>query len=743
MIPKQTFFHFRGHLHSIDWSHLLNMLNGQMEPVQIVIRLSCTELEEHEKFVLEEAFRFCDSLLAENDKKSDIFLHVPKIQNLLLQQLQELQKAAFRVGVFMLSENPISETLANILGKSITQTSGNLSHNEMFVGGFVCRAIHPDQVIDTRWFSHSDLLTIQEAACAFRLPGPPSADLTILSVRRHRSVPAILPVSYPATGDITLFVNEHQGMTQSIQMNTEDRMRHMFIVGQTGTGKSTLMESLILLYIVSGKGMAVIDPHGDMVDSILGKIPASRVDDVIVFDLLKKNRPLGFNRIEWKNIDDRDIIIDDLYQNLDRLYDFKTTGGPMFEKYFRGMLGLLMGDKPRPGFIPTLLDFVHCFESEDFRKWLKNDITDAHLKTMLKEIENAGGEASMNNVSPYITSKFSRFTSDSRLKRIVGQSRSSLNFESIMNDGRILLVKLGRGRFGSTISALIANQIVSRFKLAAMKRGDIPVSQRKEFYLYVDECQTLPPENFMELLSEARKYRMGLVLATQYTAQLAGGLGGGNNLLSAIIGNVGSMIIFRLGQHDAELMDQALKPVLNQQDITGLPNFQGYASMQLFGEMTRPFSFQTRKNTMGYDPHIADAILKNNRSRYGMAVEKIDRQIYDRLNTYESLLPEQTEMFPSVLNIVRDTIKKIENERKPAKLNLNISDCMDVPLSNMFEDMLSEKSLELLSDNGFNSVGDIVNSTHRDAMRIRLGSVISEIREVFMDEFDYPVWQKE
>jgi len=201
-------------------------------------------------------------------------------------------------------------------------------------------------------------------------------------------------------------------------------------------------------------------------------------------------------------------------------------------------------------------------------------------------------------------------------------------------------MKLGRGRFGPTISALIANQVVSRFKLAAMKRGDMPAEKRREFYLYVDECQTLPPQNFMELLSEARKYRMGIVLATQYTAQLTEGTSGANSLLSAIIGNVGSMLIFRLGQLDAELMEQVLKPILSRQDITGLPNFQGYARIQLCNETLLPFSFRTLKDDVIYDPGKAKRILKQSSARYGMDCKDIDKQIFDRLHNYEKMVDQ-------------------------------------------------------------------------------------------------------
>ena len=624
-----------------DWSHLLQVLNGQLDPIQVIIRIQRADHCDTEKARIQEAIQFCqDYFSADRSPKSIMADYTRKIQDCLMQQLADISAVAFNTGVYILSERQIDPSIGNVLGKSITRIAGISGDDLPMAGGFTCQSVPVSKAMGSNWLENAEILSISETACAFRLPGPPANDLSFLPVRRHRSVPAILPFQYhPQKADIELFINDHQGMAQPILMGTEDRMRHTFIVGQTGTGKSTLMEAMILHDIQAGKGIAVVDPHGDMVDNVLGKIPDSRMEDVIVLDLLEKDRPLGLNLIEWQEIEDRDIIIDDLYQNLDRIYDFRTTGGPIFEKYFRGMMRLLMGDKPRPGFVPTLLDFINCFESEDFRSWLGKTIEDSTIKKFIDEIERVTGEGGLNNVSPYITSKFSRFTSDTRLKRIIGQSHSSLNFESIMNDGKVLLMKLGRGRFGQTVSALIANQIVSRFKLAAMKRGDIPAGKRREFYLYVDECQTLPPENFMELLSEARKYRMGIILATQYTAQLTEGTGGVNSLLSAIIGNVGSMLIFRMGQLDAELMEQVLKPVLSRQDITGLPNFQGYARIQLSNETLLPFSFRTVKDGVSYDSRKARNIMKQSSARYGMDCKDIDQQIYDRLNNYEKMAP--------------------------------------------------------------------------------------------------------
>jgi hypothetical protein len=219
--------------------------------------------------------------------------------------------------------------------------------------------------------------------------------------------------------------------------------------------------------------------------------------------------------------------------------------------------------------------------------------------------------------------------------RIVGQEKTSFDFDEIMDKGKILLLKLGKGRFGATVSALLANQIVTRFKLAAMKRGEMRSEERRDFFLYVDECHVLPSENFMELLSEARKFRMGLVLATQYAAQLGSPTTKEDDLLSAILGNVGTTLIFRLGQTDATQLAPALHPYFTSLDIIGLPNWRGYARLQAGRDSTPPFSFRTQIDETPYNEKIASKIQRISRKKYGMDATSVDEQILKRRSIWK------------------------------------------------------------------------------------------------------------
>jgi hypothetical protein len=328
-------------------------------------------------------------------------------------------------------------------------------------------------------------------------------------------------------------------------------------------------------------------------------------------------------------------MIDEIYDTLDKIYSMKETGGPIFESHLRGMLRLLMGSKPASDYKPTILEFRDCYLYKDFRKWLMARNDDSITKDFIKEVEKAGGDAHINNISQYVTSKFGRFVHDTTLMNIIGQEETPFNFEEIMETGKILLVKLGKGRFGPSVSGLLANQLVSHFKHAAMKRGEMRPEERKDFYLYVDECHNLPASNFTELLSEARKYRMGLVLATQYARQLQSERPG-DNLLSAILGNVGCLITFRLGQEDARLLAQSLYPYFNTMDIIGLPNWQGYCRLQIRNNTVAPFSFESVMDKTPYDKKVARKVRDLSRQIYGCDVETIKKQIEYRRNIWKN-----------------------------------------------------------------------------------------------------------
>ena len=616
-----------------DWYNLVDILKGQLDPIQIVVRIGPKSASSKTILRLSENIKICERFVAGiPDHQLSLKRQANRILDISIKQQSCLKEKGFRVGVYILATHPIDSSIGNAVGISMIASYQTAEDYNLFQGGYSISGIKASAALRMDFFSDTEIFTAAEAACVFRLPSPPLHEQPGLPVKRYRTSYALAAQNCAATQDeksIRLFINAHRGGIQPIHIGADDRMRHLFVLGQTGTGKSTFMQNMILQDMRAGRGLALIDPHGELVDDLLGCVPPERADDVILFDLLDRRRPLGFNIIEWKTLEERDFIIDELYLTIDRLYDMKTTGGPLFETNFRGILKLLMGERPRKEFIPTLLEFTSCYLADDFRKWLISKAQDPQTLDFVKELERTGGEASLANIAPYITSKINRFVSDITLMRIIGQEKTSIDFDSIMDEGKILLVKLGKGRFGPMISALLANQIVSRFKMAAMKRGETPPEKRRDFFLYVDECHNLPHENFMELLSEARKYRMGLILATQYMAQIESPFNP-NNLLSAILGNVGTIVIFRLGQDDAIKLSPLLYPQFSAMDICGLPNWCGYSRLQANNEAVPPMSFKTEKDMTPYDHKISEQIRNMSSEKYGTDIHLVDKQIRNR-----------------------------------------------------------------------------------------------------------------
>ncbi len=630
-----------------DWGRLLEILAGQMEPTMLIVRLRFCAYLENERQRLNDIIEICEVALS-GVEANEFALRktVSMFEEQSVARQESLNHPCFDVAAMITSERPVPATLAAAFGTALSGRRMGGEEPAWLQGGHEILTVE-GSFMDADYFPEKAPFSIGEAACAFRFPSPPSRDIPGLPVQRFRSNLAMLPSDLDASQvSIRLFLNEFQGMSQPVHVDPDDRMRHTYVMGQTGTGKSSLLENMIVQDIKAGRGLAVIDPHGDMIDNILERIPVERAEDVIILDLLDRERPVGFNMLQWSDLPERDLIIDEMYRTLDHIYDMKETGGPIFEQHFRNMLKLLMGDSPRKDFTPTLLEFIRCYSDEEFRHWLMRSINDQQVIDFVKEAENAGGEARLSNVAPYITSKFGRFVNDTSLKNIVGQEETSFNFDEIMSKGKICLVKLGKGRFGSQVSALLANMLVARFKFSAMKRGEMPMEDRRDFFLYVDEAHNLPQENFSELLSEARKYRLGLILATQYCSQLGNVSGAGDDLLAAVFGNVGSLITFRTGSQDADMLAKGFAPYFNPLDISSLPNFHGYARMNLKGQSTMPFSFRTELDPSPVNELLGKRIKTLSRLKYGQDARIVEASIFVRMNSWKENIGNHSFRYP-------------------------------------------------------------------------------------------------
>lgn len=608
-------------------------LLSQMAPLQLVVRLRPSSPKEKPMAALTETIDRCELFLSAG-KRYQVTLsqQVSVLRDTSLAQLIQLNEAGIDAGVFLFSPSAMDSAAVSGLMHLVLSGFWNSSAASAFVGGYAVKEVDAEKAYRIDFLPEA-AIAVREAAGVFHLPQPPINDVPGLPVRRWRSGPATAGIGgKDHAASIHLFDNDHLGQKLPIGLGKDDRMRHTFICGQTGCGKSTFMEHMILQDIQKGHGVAVIDPHGDMVESVLGRMDVGRADDVVLFDVLDRDMPVGFNLLEWGEPNERDLIIDEMLNTLDLMYDLKQTGGPIFETHMRNILKLLMGDAAtdRGDFVPTVVDIVRCYLDGTFRKWLTSTIHDQQVKDFITEIERPSyGDVKLSNMTPYITSKFGRFVSDDTLKRVFGQQQTSFDFDEILNGQKILLVKLGRGRFGSSVCSLLAAQLLLKIKLAAMARGDKAKGERKDFFLYVDEAGLVPGHSLGELLSEARKFRLGVTLASQYTRQLTQSLATQrkDTLLNSIYGNVGTTVIFRLGKEDAKEMSSQFWPEFSVLDIMRLPNFCGYARMQLDHQPSPPFSFQTRQVVTEYSYSQAESVRAKSRFVYGTRADEVDRQI--------------------------------------------------------------------------------------------------------------------
>ncbi|PIR88556.1 MAG: hypothetical protein COU09_01590, partial [Candidatus Harrisonbacteria bacterium CG10_big_fil_rev_8_21_14_0_10_44_23] len=423
-------------------------------------------------------------------------------------------------------------------------------------------------------------LSTEELASIFHLPN------TFLSVPHLATTKAKLapaPSNLPREG-LLLGLNNYRGVESEVRMSEKDRARHFYVIGQTGTGKSVFLQNLIIQDIQAGKGVCFIDPHGDGVEEILTQIPLERIKDVVYFNPSDIDRPMGMNLLEYdpKFPEHKTFIINELLEIFNKLYDMKTAGGPMFEQYFRNATALVMDD-PESG--NTLLEINRIFVDKAFRDLKLSKTTNPLVKTFWREVaEKAGGEASLQNIVPYISSKFDSFLSNEIMRPIVSQEKSSFRMREIMDQQKILLVNLSKGRLGELNSSLIGLIIVGKILMAAFSRADLSQEERKPFYLYIDEFQNVTTNTIETILSEARKYQLNLTVAHQFIDQLS------EEIRKGVFGNVGSIAAFRVGTEDGEFLEKQFSPVFSRRDLINIDNFNCYLRMLINGQTAPAFS---------------------------------------------------------------------------------------------------------------------------------------------------------
>lgn len=444
-------------------------------------------------------------------------------------------------------------------------------------------------------------LSLRELTTVMHLPATVLKSAPQLKISKAGTAPA--PLDLPQQG-ILLGVNEFRNIKTEIHMTPEDRLRHFYVIGQTGTGKTSLLKNMIVQDIRNGDGVCFIDPHGSDIQDILSKIPKERYEDVIYFDPAYTERPMGLNMLQYdpRFPEQKTFVVNEMLSIFNKLFDMKTAGGPMFEQYFRNAVLLTIDDPSSGG---TLLDVSRVLSSKLFREQKLAKCTNPVVIQFWKEVaEKAGGESSLANIVPYVVSKFDTFLSNDIMRPVIAQEKSTFNFREIMDTKKILLVNLSKGRLGDINANLIGLILVGKILMAALSRADslngasavgggaagiagsAAISQMPPFYLYIDEFQNVTTDSISVILSEARKYKLSLNIAHQFIAQLQEGI------KNSVFGNVGSIAAFRVGAEDAEYLEKQFAPVITAKDSMNVDNYNAYVKLLAGGRPVKPFSMQ-------------------------------------------------------------------------------------------------------------------------------------------------------
>ncbi len=564
-------------------------------------------------------------------KKESIQL-TPEEQELIKKIEAKSGKAGFKVNIRLVASAMSQQRADEILSHMENAFAQFESHE---VNHFIVQKRLKEKVISYDYiFRNFDeetaaILSTEEISSIFHFPISTTETPKIKWLKAGAAPP---PLNIPKEG-MVLGYNDYRGVKTDIRLSDGDRRRHLYTIGQTGVGKSNFLQEMAKQDARSGKGFCFIDPHGDAIEDILTAIPKERAEDVIVFDPSDMERPFGLNMLEFDpaHPEQKTFVINEMIGIFDQLYDLKATGGPMFEQYVRNAMLLIMED-PESG--STLMEISKVLADDGFRKMkltkCKNPVVSDFW---IKEAEKAGGEAALANMVPYITSKLTTFISNDMMRPIIAQQKSTLNFREIMDGGKILLVKLSKGKIGEINAHLLGMVIVGKILMNALARGDMPENERRDFYLYLDEFQNVTTDSISQILSEARKYRLCLIIAHQFIGQLK------DEISKAVFGNVGSMVTLRVGPEDAEFLEKQFLPIFTVNDLVNVDNYSGFTRMLVNGELSKPFNIKFYPPTKG-NQEAANYLKELSRLKYGRDAHIVNREIMERARFAQQAVKE-------------------------------------------------------------------------------------------------------
>lgn len=455
---------------------------------------------------------------------------------------------------------------------------------------------------------------------------------------------------------LLLGFNIFRGVRKPIRLALHDRQRHVYAVGQTGTGKSMFLENLALQDMLNGNGFAFVDPHGDTVENLLAMIPKERTEDLIYFSPGDMDYPMGLNLFEFHSPEQKDFLIQEALNMLYKLYDPQHQGimGPRYEHLFRMAALTVMAD-PAGG---TFVDIPKLFRDPKYVDQKLKYVTDQNvIEFWKKEMPQSQRSNDFGEVVSWFVSKFGAFLSNDMMRNIIGQTESAFNIRDIMDNQKILLVNLSKGATGELNSKLLGMVFVMKFQAAAMSRVDVPEKERKDFALYVDEFQNFSTDSLATIMSEARKFHLNLIVANQFTTQLS------PEIRDAVFGNIGTIVSFRIGQNDVESIGKYFQPVFDAEDLLRIPNFNTVVRTLIGGVPTQPFTMATLPQLGTPNKRLAEALKQLSAAKYGRPKAVVEKEIFARMTTKEE---PKSAYNPSTPGFPTSTALPYTNSQMPA-----------------------------------------------------------------------------
>lgn len=494
----------------------------------------------------------------------------------------------------------------NTINSTAPKNSGSIARN------FIYRSFDP---------SSTAILSASEMASVFHFPLPTSETPNIRWLTSRKAVP---PANLPNEGTIMGKVL-YRGVETMVRVKRADRRRHVYIVGRSGVGKSELMKNMAKQDIENGEGVCIIDPHGDFVEDILGIIPKHRVDDVIVFDPSDTDRPVGLNMLEAVTEHEMDFATQEMIAIFYKLVTDPSMIGPMFEHYMRNAMLTLMSDQEHPG---TIVEIPRILTDKPYQDLKLKTVTDPIIRAFWEKELPQTSSSTKGEMLPYLVSKIGRFIENSMMRNIIGQEKSGFDLREVMDGKKILLANLAKGKIGEMNSNLLGLILVSKIQMAAMRRADEPDQEkRQDFYLYIDEFQNFITDSIATILSEARKYRLDLVMAHQYLGQLV--QGSDTKVRDAVLGNAGTMAVFRIGVEDAEVLAKEFAPTFNEYDLINTEKYTAYVKLLVDNAGTRPFNMNA-PSPFESNRELAAMIKELSRLKYGRDKATVEAEILER-----------------------------------------------------------------------------------------------------------------